>query len=209
MIDRRTALVLLGGFAASGTCAPIGARNARPDLYDCEGCEAVFEHAVTTLGPVCTLAGPTEPGEKLVLSGVVTWPDGVRPAQGVIVYAHQTNAAGRYANGSRQTAWSRRHGRLRGWAKTRADGRYTFLTIKPGPYPDRTMPAHIHLFIGEPGRQPYYIDDVVFDGEFGVTAGYRSGQELRGGSGIVRLKRRPDGTLLAIRNIILERHPRQ
>jgi protocatechuate 3,4-dioxygenase beta subunit len=96
---------------------------------------------------------------------------------------------------------------LRGWVKTGADGTYTFDTIKPGIYPDRTMPAHVHLMIKEPGRRPYYIDDVVFDGEFGVDARYRARQELRGGSGIVSLVRRRDGVLIARRDIILEQHP--
>ena len=70
-----------------------------------------------------------------------------------------------------------------------------------------TIPAHVHLFLREPGRRPYYIDDVVFDGEFGVDAAYRARQEGRGGSGIVRLDRTPDGTLTAVRDIRLERHP--
>jgi protocatechuate 3,4-dioxygenase beta subunit len=69
------------------------------------------------------------------------------------------------------------------------------------------MPAHVHLFVGEPGRRPYYIDDVVFDGAFGVTAAYRKACELRGGNGIVRLERSGDGTLLARRDIRLEIHP--
>jgi protocatechuate 3,4-dioxygenase beta subunit len=91
--------------------------------------------------------------------------------------------------------------------RTGADGRYRFDTIKPAPYPDMTMPAHIHLMIGEPGRRPYYVDDVVFDGEFGVTERYRAAQELRGGSGIVALSRSPQGVWLARRDIVLERHP--
>jgi protocatechuate 3,4-dioxygenase, beta subunit len=209
MIDRRAALLMIGGVTTAGACTFAGARPVRPDLYNCEGCDAVFEQPPTALAAVSVIAAPEEPGERLVLSGIVTTPDGARPADGVILYLHQTNAAGLYANGSTVSEWSRRHGRLRGWAKTGADGRFTFLTIKPAPYPDMTLPAHIHLFIGEPGRRPYYVDDVVFDGEFGVTSAYRSAQELRGGSGIVRLQRRADGTLLAVRNIVLERHPGQ
>lgn len=206
-MDRRAALLMIGSLTTAGACTFAGARPVRPDLYNCEGCDAVFEEPPTALAAVSMIAAPDEPGERLVLSGYVMTPDGTRPAEGVIIYLHQTNAAGLYANGGQVSEWSRRHGRLRGWAKTGTDGRFTFLTIKPGPYPDMTLPAHIHLYIGEPGRRPYYIDDVVFDGEFGVTSAYRSAQELRGGSGIVRLQRSEEGTLLAIRNIILERHP--
>jgi protocatechuate 3,4-dioxygenase, beta subunit len=209
MMDRRAALVIIGSLTTAGTCTYAGVRPVRPDLYDCEGCDAVFEKPPVAFEALSMIAAPEEPGERLVLSGFVLKPDGTRPAEGVIVYLQQTNAAGLYANGSQVSERSRRHGRLRGWAKTGADGRFTFLKIKPGPYPDRTLPAHIHLFVGEPGRRPYYVDDVVFDGEFGVTPAYRSAQELRGGSGFVRLQSSEDGTLLAVRNIILERHPGQ
>jgi protocatechuate 3,4-dioxygenase, beta subunit len=68
------------------------------------------------------------------------------------------------------------------------------------------MPAHVHLFVGEPGRRPYWIDDVVFAGEFGVTPAYRARAENRGGDGIVTLARQ-DGVLLARRDILLEPHP--
>jgi protocatechuate 3,4-dioxygenase beta subunit len=180
---------------------------ARPNLYHCEGCEAVGERKAGTLPATVELAGPGEPGERMILTGRVLTADGAAPAAGVVIYAHHTNNDGLYANGSHESTWSRRHGRLRGWAHTDADGRYTFNTIKPAPYPDRTMPAHVHLFVGEPGRRPYYIDDVVFDGEFGVTPAYRKACELRGGNGIVRLERSANGVLLAHRDIRLEPHP--
>lgn len=207
IIDRRTTLLMLGGVAvavsrSAGAVLP----PVRADLYNCDGCEAVNERPSATIGPVWPLAGPNEPGTRMLLTGRVVTFDGARPAAGVIIYAHQTNATGLYAQGTTPQS-QHRHGRLRGWVKTSVDGRYEFPTIKPAPYPNKTMPAHIHLFIGEPGRRPYYIDDVVFDGEFGVTTAYRAAQELRGGSGIVRLRRRTDGSLLAVRDIRLERHP--
>jgi protocatechuate 3,4-dioxygenase beta subunit len=213
-LDRRTALLTLAGGAGTLiACRAISAEPAAPrdtvraDLYNCEGCEAVAERTPAGLSATVQLAAASEPGERMILTGRITGADGVTPAAGVIVYAHHTNAKGLYANGSAESQWSRRHGRLRGWAKTGADGIYTFRTIKPAPYPDMTMPAHVHLFIGEPGRRPYYIDDAVFAGEFGVTGDYRRRQELRGGSGIVTLGRAANGELLARRDIRLERHP--
>lgn len=124
----------------------------------------------------------------------------------MVLYVYHTNSAGLYGNGSSRSEWSRRHGRLRGWVKTGADGRYRFDTIKPAPYPDADLPAHLHFTVLEPGRRPYYIDDIVFDGEFGVTASYRARQELRGGSGIVRLGR-SGGVWTARRDVRLEPHP--
>ena len=204
----------IAGMVAAGMIWSCNARaedpltTARTDLYACEGCEAVAERESGTLDWTAIVAAPEEKGERLVLEGVVYASDGRTPQPGVIVYLHQTNADGLYAGGTGESEWSRRHGRLRGWVRTGANGRYRFETIKPAPYPSMTMPAHIHLYIGEDGKRPYYIDDVVFDEEFGVDATYRAKQELRGGSGIVKLGRTKGGERVARRDIVLERHPK-
>lgn len=208
-MTRREAIAGLAvGVAACGAGA-VPASTVRSDLYSCEGCEALLERKAETLGPVAQIAPPGEAGEPLIVTGIVRSADEGTPVGGVIVYAHHTDASGLYSRGSLETEWSRRHGLLRGWAKTGPDGRYTFRTIKPAPYPDESLPAHIHLTIGEPGKRAYYVDDVVFAGEFGVTAEYRAKQELRGGSGIVALTRDATGAWVAQRDIRLERHPRQ
>lgn len=204
---RETILAMFGAIVAACTPRASSAAPPRTDLYACDGCEAVFERKVGDLSPVARIAAPDEPGERLIVTGRVTLPDGKTPAADVVLYAHQTNAEGLYAGGNPDGSGSERHGRLKGWVKTDAEGRYRFETIKPAPYPTMTMPAHIHIYVAEPGREAYYIDDVVFDGEFGVDASYRANQELRGGSGIVSLLRDEKGVLLARRDIILERHP--
>lgn len=218
-MQRRTmafGLSLLGAAVVAGACTRSGEARAtqtagagvraRADLYNCEGCEAVTERISGGIPARAVLASPDQPGERMLLQGRVVSTDGVTPAEGVVIYAHQTNAEGLYADGSPETEWSRRHGRLRGWVRTGSDGRYAFDTIKPAPYPLLTMPAHVHLFLGEPGRRPYYIDDVVFEGESGVTPGYRAASELRGGDGVVRLTRE-NGVWMARRDIRLEQHP--
>lgn len=208
-LSRRHALLALGsGIAAACTAKTMpAAQHARPDLYACEGCEGLAERDARSMGAVAQIAPPGEPGEPLVVTGIVSAAETGAPVPGVVIYAYHTDARGLYSRGTPETEWSRRHGLLRGWAKTGADGRYTFRTIKPAPYPNQTFPAHVHLTVGEPGRRPYYIDDVVFAGEFGVTADYRARQELRGGSGIVTLRRTDGGAWLAERDIRLERHP--
>ncbi len=200
MISRRAVLAALG----AATFLPRGRAAPRTGLYDCEGCEAVAERPADGLPPLVKLADDGEPGERMVLTGRVVTPEGA-PAPGVVVYAHHTDAEGLYSRGSAESIWSRRHGLLRGWAKTDGEGVYGFYTIKPAPYPDLSMPAHVHLFIGEPGHPPYYIDDVVFDGEYGVDDAYRARMENRGGSGIVTLTREA-GVWRAVRDITLEPH---
>ncbi len=206
------AIMLLGlaGCGAAGAqgdkAAPV-AGKARADLYQCEGCEGALEADPGSLLNHAKMAAADEPGEPLRIKGTVYAAGGKTPAAGVVIYAYQTNAAGLYANGSPETEASRRHGRLRGWVKTGADGRYSFDTIKPAPYPDDTLPAHVHFTVLEPGKQPYWIDDIVFDGEFGVTPEYRRSMTNKGGNGIVRATRDAQGRWSVTRDIILERHP--
>jgi protocatechuate 3,4-dioxygenase beta subunit len=98
-----------------------------------------------------TAHGQGEPlGEKIVVSGRVVDEDG-KPVRHSLVEVWQCNAAGRY--------WHRKdqhHAPLDpnffgvGKFFTDADGRYRFVTIKPGPYPwanhDKAWrPAHIHF----------------------------------------------------------------
>lgn len=202
-----SAIAVAGAACSAAERAPQLANEARQDLYVCEGCEAVHERDAAKLSWRTAIASDEEPGERLVLRGTVYQPDGRTPAPGVVIYAHQTNADGAYAGGSNESEWSRRHGRLRAWVKTGADGRYEFITIKPAPYPTHTEPAHIHLTVLEAGRRPYWIDDVVFAGEYRVDKQYRRTRDNRGGPGIVKLTRDADGTWIAQRDIILERHP--
>lgn len=198
--------IVLAGLGAGLLAARRAWAAPRPDLYACEGCEAVSERDPATLTAHVRLADAAEPGERMVLTGRVLAVGGAVPARDVVIYAHHTDATGLYSRGSAETMWSRRHGLLRGWAKTGADGVFAFETIKPAPYPDMTMPAHVHLFIAEPGHPPYYVDDVVFAGEHGVDDAYRAGCENRGGNGIVTLARDDAGTWLAVRDIVLEPH---
>ena len=209
LIRLTLAMALLGLTSACQAQESAGAgqaerRELRP-VAGCEGCEAAWERDAANLTSSISLAPPGEPGEPLLIRGTVFQADGRTPASGVVLYLHHTNAAGLYANGSDEREWSRRHGRLRGWLKTGADGRYQVRTVKPGRYPDRSDPAHVHLTVLEPGRDPYWIDDIVFAGEGGVDAAYRKQREDRGGSGIVQLRPGADGVLIAERDIRLVR----
>ena len=195
----------LGRYASAQEKADV--REARPDLYRCEGCEAIYEHSFDDLGAHVVIPPEGEPGEKLVIDGVVYQTDGVTPVPGVVIYAHHTNAEGVYPTRGDETGWARRHGYLRGWAKTDVHGRYRLRTIKPGSYPGRASPAHIHLTIKEPGEREYWIDEIVFDGDPSLTTAFRERLEDRGGSGIVRLTRDDAGTWHGTRDIRLEPHP--
>jgi protocatechuate 3,4-dioxygenase beta subunit len=168
---------------------------------ECEGCGAW--DAPKTLSSAARIAPAGESGTPLVVSGIVYKPDGRTPAAGVLVYAYHTNAAGVYPSGGNGTGHAGRHGRLRGFVRTDATGRYQFTTIRPAPYPDRGEPAHIHVTVTPPGGEERWIDAIEFDDDPLLIASHRAGRSRLGGSGIVRVTTERDGTQRATRNIVL------
>ncbi|NZA26219.1 hypothetical protein H0E84_07450 [Luteimonas sp. SJ-92] len=185
---------------------PAAAPNREPVIGACDGCEAVFDGLPTTLDPHARIAATGEPGEPLTLTGIVTDLQG-RPQPGVVVYAYHTDQDGIYPppEGAASGA-ARRHGRLRGWARTDADGAYRFDSIRPGAYPGGDVPEHIHMHVIEPGHGTYYLDDVMFRDDPKLTPQqvrrYASG---RGGDAIVMPERR-DGAWQVRRDIVLGRN---
>jgi catechol 1,2-dioxygenase len=101
------------------------------------------------------LAGASEPGERVTVSGVVYGPDCKTPLAGAIVDVWHADASGQYH--TETTTY-----RLRGQMKTDAKGRYQFDTIRPGHYDKR--PRHYHLIVSSAGHVPlttqiYFLGD--------------------------------------------------
>jgi len=90
------------------------------------------------------IAGPREPGQRLVITGRVFGADG-KPRGGVVIEAHHTDASGIYlaegAKGPNPKVAARLWGRL----ATAEDGTYQVDTIRPGSYPGGGGPAHVHI----------------------------------------------------------------
>lgn len=160
----------------------------------CEGCEWVFDGQPAKLSSQARIAPPGEPGVPLLIEGAVTTARGT-PAAGIVVYAYHTDATGIYPPARN------RHGRLRGWAVTDAQGRYRFDTIRPAAYPGRNIPQHVHMHVIEPGRGTYYIDELRFTDDPLITATNRRTDE-RAGNGLITPEKRGD-TWLARRDIVL------
>lgn len=179
----------------------LGVGQAYARLPECEWCG--FAEAPSDPGPTATLAPPEEPGERLVLHGIVYAQDGRTPMPGVLLYAYNTNQAGIYPVLAGATGNARRHGYLRGWVVSGPDGGYRFNTIRPASYPSRTEPAHIHMTATVPGREEYWLDNVLFEGDPLLTPRVISQISGRGGPSIVRLERARDGTLVARRDVVL------
>jgi len=136
------------------------------------------------------IAPPTEPGDRLVISGTMFLADGRTPARNVVLFAYHTNAKGVYVPRG-DTPYG-----LSGRLKTDANGRYRIETIRPGGYPGRRDPAHIHLVLEDPKA---HIDEIVFDDD-PRTDSVRG----RKGYAVVKVVKR-NGTWTGTHNIVLPR----
>ncbi len=113
-------------------------------------------------------------GERMILTGQVLDGDG-RPVRNSLVELWQANAAGRYVHaGDRHPAPLDPNFTGAGRCLTDDEGRYRFVTVKPGAYPWKNhdnawRPAHIHLSLfGQAFRsrlitQMYFPGDPLFD----------------------------------------------
>lgn len=168
----------------------------------CDGCELLFEGIPSTLSWQTSIAETGEPGEPLIMEGIIYQEDGHTPAPNVVLYIYHTDNNGLYSPLKNQLA-AKRHGHLRGWMKTDGQGRYQFRTIRPKAYPNSKIPAHIHPVIKEQNRNEYYIDEFQFDDDPYLTKELHSKEEKRGGSGIIRLTKNTKGEWIGKRDIIL------
>lgn len=175
-------LLLLGCSAVPGDAGQAPILIQRPVGGPCDGCTIMYEGMpeLSTIRPDVVLAGPDQPGVPLELSGTVLRPDGRTPAKDIVLYLHHTDAQGNYTPAEGQ-GQGRRHGRHRGWVRTDAEGRFHVRTIRPASYPDSRIPAHIHLFVKEPDKNEYYIDEVRFLDDPLLTPEERAKAPHRGG----------------------------
>lgn len=166
----------------------------------CEGCERVFDGMPQSFVSDVRIAPRGTEGDPLRIEGRAVTAQGA-PAPGIVVYAYHTDARGIYPEGP---GASGRHGTLRAWAVSDAEGRFVFRTIRPASYPGTRVAQHVHLHVIEPGRCTYWIDEIVFDDDPFFRAPDR-GDVARGGSGVTSPRRDADGVWVVEREIVLGR----
>jgi len=190
----------------NNSCA--NSQNHKQDRFrlvggPCEGCEAIFEYGDKDLSPVDTLPDFNDQGLRIKVTGTIYQNDGKTPEKDVILYVYHTDQKGIYATKGDETGWAKRHGYIRGWIKTDSDGQYVFYTLKPGVYPDRSQPAHIHPTILEPNGKYYWLGSYHFDGDSLLTNIEINPDSPRGGSsGLLTLKKEGD-IWVGTRDIVL------
>lgn len=185
------------------SCA--NSQDQKPRLVGapCEGCEAVLEYNDRELTNTDTLPDFDKEGVKIKVEGTIYQTDGKTPANNIILYVYHTNQSGIYAPNENSKGWGKKHGYNRTWLKTDKDGYYSFYTLKPAPYPNRSEPAHIHYEILEPNGKYYYLASCHFTGDSLLTENEINPNSPRGGhSGLLTFKKEGD-LLVATRDIVL------
>ncbi|MEL6847881.1 MAG: intradiol ring-cleavage dioxygenase [Bacteroidota bacterium] len=170
----------------------------------CEDCEAALDYRLINPTPksVDSLPGYADHHPKLKISGTVYQSDGKTPAEDVILYLYHTNRQGIYEPSENPIGWERRHGKHRGWVKTNAQGEYAFYTFRPSPYPQGQEPEHIHIYVKEPNKIPYYLDSYIFLDDPTLKEEEINSQKNRGGSGLIQFTKE-DGILVGKRDLML------
>jgi protocatechuate 3,4-dioxygenase, beta subunit len=109
-------------------------------------------------------------GERMILHGRVLDGDG-RPVRNTLIEIWQANAAGRYKHHvDRHPAPLDPSFSGAGRCVTDAEGRYRFITVKPGAYPWRNHPnawraAHIHFSLFGPAFATRLVTQMYFPGD--------------------------------------------
>ncbi len=109
-------------------------------------------------------------GERIIVSGRVL-DENARPVRGALVEVWQANAAGRYRH-RKDTHNAPIDPNFTGFGRVLTDeeGRYRFLTIKPGAYPwlnhyNAWRPAHIHFSLFGAGLLQRLVTQMYFPGD--------------------------------------------
>ena len=166
--------------------APAGAQNRG----DCQGKQAESWSI--------TIAGPDEPGRRMVVEGRVLASDGETPVAAATVFVFHTDDEGYYSPGGMDES----NARLCGLMLTDKAGRYRFETIKPGHYATGGPPAHVHYRVWGPDlpRQSFTLN---FEGDPDLGARGRDASTNPTWATIRPAEEQDDGTLRVLRDLRL------
>ncbi len=153
----------------------------------------------TGISSTLQLAPGDEPGEAVLLSGIVFQENGLTPDSGITLFLYQADAGG-YYHRPREDVF---HPKIFGWLRTGSDGRYEIHTIKPAPEvlaPNE--PAHIHVHIYGKGMPEHFLHEFWFNGDSRIEKDDSARfSHLGDFSPIVTLKKGSDGIWRGTRNI--------
>ncbi len=161
-------------YVATRLRAPLRPLVAMPDHLAALGGPLLGYDRVGELDHDLTAGHGGEPqGQRIIVHGTLLGPDG-RPIRRSLVEVWQANAAGRYRHdGDNHPAPLDPNFTGAGRCVTDDEGRFRFVTIRPGAYPWRNhanawRPAHVHFsvfgrnFTQRLVTQMYFPDDPLF-----------------------------------------------
>jgi len=145
------------------------------------------------------LAQPTEPGQRIIISGRIHNLDCSQVLPETKIDVWHANSAGQYDNNSYN---------LRGITYSNRQGFYIFETIMPGNYPNggSYRPSHIHFKI-TPLNSDTLITQLYFEGDEFIdsdAAASITEGEFNAAQRIISLKENPDGKLEGTWDITLD-----
>lgn len=165
-INRRN---MMAGLAAGALAVPVVAAAARPTPANPEGPFYPVHEQLDKDTDLTLIAGHEEraKGDVIRVTGQVVDEAG-EPVEDALVDIWQANAAGRYQH-EKDPATAPLDPNFQGWGMVRTDedGRFSFLTIKPGAYAvsgDWSRPPHIHFKVARRGYHEL-TTQMYFDGE--------------------------------------------
>jgi protocatechuate 3,4-dioxygenase beta subunit len=97
---------------------------------------------------------------RLVVTGTITGPDGKTPIRGVSIYAYHTDANGHYDPAETRATGN---ARLSGSMRSDARGHYKLSTIRPAPYPNAKIPAHVHYVLAISAYKDVWLEMLFSD----------------------------------------------
>jgi protocatechuate 3,4-dioxygenase beta subunit len=150
---------------------------------------------------IATITNGTEPGQPLVVRGIIYAADGRTPASGVRVNVYHTDTDGYYT----RPVSDPRRARLRGTLVTGADGRYELQTILPGHYPNANIERHIHVHLTPAGLPEHWVESFFFEGDPKLTPAQIEASRAAGAfHNIMQTKRDTSGVLQARRDFRID-----
>jgi protocatechuate 3,4-dioxygenase, beta subunit len=199
--------IMIFGFLGIAACASQSSTTSELQANNriggnCETCELIWVAMPDRITSESFSPAWTEPSNRLIINGTVFGLNGRTPAAGTLIYYWHTDSRGLYADRPGLAREAIRHGYIRGWIKSDANGKFKINTIRPAPYPDEKLPAHIHLVIKEPDLDPYYKDLYFDDDPLLIDHFKKYGRENRAGTEVLRCLQQGN-VLVAEHHIVL------